>query len=81
MSNIIYKIQHIPSKKFVRIKLTKLGVDVWVAKDVINGNPDFGKVLFNTSNGWKTPPEPSNEYFKKIDCKIVKYIVKQKQLI
>lgn len=70
---MIYKIKHIATGKFVRIKLTSEGVKVWAEKGVINGHPGYGKVLFDTHNGWKTPPEPSDEEFATIGCEVVCY--------
>lgn len=74
MTKFIYKIQHIPTKKFLRIKLEKEDIKVWKEKDVINGKATgFGKILFDTHKGWATKPNPSNEDFAEIDCKIVIY--------
>lgn len=47
----IYKIKHIETVKFLRIKLTKDGIKVWKEKLVIEGNAGYGKVLFDTHNG------------------------------
>jgi hypothetical protein len=73
-TGFIYKIRHKATGKFVRIKLEKKGIDIWVDKKVIEGNiPGYGNVLFKTHSGWSTPPNPSNEDFAKIGCEIVKY--------
>ena len=78
MSKYIYKIKHIPTGKFLRIKLEKEGIEVWKEKNVISGEtPGYGKVLFDTHVGWKTPPNPTNEDFKKIDCEVVRYELKE----
>lgn len=70
----IYKIQHIPTGKFIRIKLESAGIRVWKEKGVIEGKTDgWGKVLYDTHQGWKTPPNPTNEEFAEINCKIVTY--------
>lgn len=50
----LYKIQHIPTGKFIRIKLEKEGI--------------------------KTPPNPSNKEFAKINCKIVIYTIELKKI-
>lgn len=72
----IYKIRHKETGKFVRIKLEQEGIDGWVEKNVIEGKtPGYGKVLFDTHEGWSTSPNPSNEEFNKIGCEIVKYEV------
>jgi hypothetical protein len=74
MDKYIYKIRHIPTGKFIRIKLQIEGVKVWHEKNVISGqNTGYGKVLYDTHKGWSTPPIPSNEDFALIDCEIVKY--------
>lgn len=71
---VIYKIMHIPTGKFVAVKLKKEGINVWREKDVLSGNnPNFGNVLRNSHPGWKTPPEPSDYDFSTIDCRIVEY--------
>lgn len=72
----LYKIQHIPTGKFLRIKLEKEGIKVWKEKGVIEGKSQgFGKVLFDSHKGWKTPPNPTNDDFKEINCRIVTYNV------
>lgn len=76
----IYKIRHKASGKFVRIKLKIQGVKGWKEKDVINGHPGFGKVLFDTHKGWATPPEPSNEDFNEIGCEVVVYNINETEL-
>lgn len=78
---IVYKIRHIETGKFVRIRLTKIGVDVWAEKNVISCNcPGYGNVLYKTHKGWSTPPEPTNEDFGKIGCEIVKYEITENEL-
>lgn len=69
----IYKIRHIETGKFVRVKLTSIGIQIWAEKNVIAGHSGYGKVLFDTHKGWSTPPEPSNEEFALIGCEVVKY--------
>jgi len=65
----IYKIQHIPTGKFVESE----GIKVWKEKGVLEGKAfGFGKVLHDTHQGWKTPPNPTNEEFAEINCRIVK---------
>ena len=81
MEKYIYKIQHIPTGLFVRIKLSIHGILGWKkrideGKLLFEGkDPAMGQVLHKTHEGWSTPPEPSNEDFKLIDCRIVKYKV------
>lgn len=75
----IYKIQHIPTGKFIRIKLESEGIRVWKEKGVLEGKAvGFGKVLYDTHQGWKTPPNPTNEEFGEINCKVVSYSVNLK---
>jgi len=73
MSKIIYKIKHIPTGKFIKIRLTKIGIEHWVNNKVLEGNDAYGIVLFDTHVGWKSPLEPTDEDFSKINCKIVKF--------
>ena len=74
----IYKIRHIPTGKFVRIKLEKQGIKIWKAKGVLEKIvPEMGNQLFDTHKGWQTPPNPTNDDFKKINCEIVVYEVKE----
>lgn len=81
MAKYIYKIRHIPTGKFLKIKLEIEGINVWEEKKVISGQtPGYGKVLFDTHPGWRTPPNPSNDDFKRIDCEIVKYEVKESEM-
>ena len=74
----IYKILHIPTGKYVRIRLTSVGIKVWHEKGVLNGLAPghviaygYGKVLYDSHEGWKTPPGPSNEEFSLINCKVI----------
>ena len=77
---LIYKIRHKSTGKFVRIKLTSEGIKVWKEKNVIEGNPGWGKVLFDTHKGWTTPPKPSNEEFAQIGCEIAVFNLKIEEL-
>lgn len=74
----IYKIRHIKTGKFIRVKLELEGIACWVRHDVIETGK-FGKVLFDTHKGWAMPPNPSNEDFAKIGCEIVKYTITEKE--
>jgi hypothetical protein len=77
----IYKIRHIPTGKFLRIKLQKEGIKVWKEKGVlVKFVPEMGNQLFDTHTGWKTPPDPTNEDFKEIDCEIVVFELTEKEL-
>jgi len=76
----LYKIRHIPTGKFIRIKLKKEGIKIWKEKGVLEKIlPEMGNQLFDTHEGWKTPPTPSNEEFKEINCEIVTYDVEIKE--
>lgn len=75
MKGCVYKIRHIESGLFVRVKLSKIGIAEWKEKNVISGNPEFGKVLYKTHKGWNKRPKPSNDDFNEIGCEIVKYIL------
>ena len=77
----IYKIRHIPTGKFVRIKLEKQGIKIWKAKGVLEKIvPEMGNQLFDTHKGWKTPPNPTNDDFNEINCEIVVYEIKETEL-
>lgn len=72
----IYKIQHIPTGKFIRVRLESEGIRIWKERGVLEGKAEgYGRVLYDTCNGWKTPPNPSNEEFAEINCKVVSYTV------
>lgn len=76
--NRIYKIRHIPTGKFLKIKLGLEGIRVWKDKGVLESFvPAMGNQLFDTHKGWKTPPNPTNEDFKQINCEIVIYELKE----
>lgn len=76
--NRTYKIRHIPTGKFLKIKLEKEGIRVWREKGVLEGiAPEYGRQLFDTHKGWKTPPNPTNDDFKQINCEIVIYELKE----
>jgi len=78
--NVVYKIRHIASGKFVDIKLEEPGIDVWAAEDVISGNnPGFGNVLRDKHKGWGTRPKPDNDYFGKIGCEVVRYEIIERE--
>ena len=74
----LYKIRHIPTGKFLRIKLEMEGIKVWKEKRVLERiTPEMGNQLFDTHKGWKTPPNPTNEDFREIGCEIVVYELKE----
>lgn len=77
MDKYMYKIRHKETGKFVRTRLGKEGIDYWAENPLtmLNKNPIFGKVLYDTHEGWSTPPKPTNEDFGKIGCEVVKYKV------
>lgn len=76
----IYKIRHIKTGKFVKIKLTIAGIRVWKDKKVLETiTPEMGNQLFNTHKGWRTPPTPTNEDFKEIGCEVVRFQVVEAQ--
>lgn len=67
----IYKILHIPTEKYVRIRLSSEGIKVWHEKGVLNGLVQgYGKVLYDSHEGWSTPPGPSDDEFSLINCKV-----------
>ena len=72
MSTSIFKIRHIPSGKFIRIRLEQEGINVWAEKDVINTGI-YGKVLYDTHKGWATRPNPDDAEFARLQCEIVEY--------
>jgi hypothetical protein len=77
----LYKIRHIPTGKFLRIKLEIAGIKVWKEKGVLERiTPEMGNQLFDTHKGWKTPPNPTNKDFGEIDCEIVVYELKEMEL-
>jgi len=77
MDNKIYKIKHLPTGKFVKIKLEIQGVDGWEKRGGIQEgtNGGAGKLLVDFHEGWKTPPTPTNKEFARINCKVVCYDV------
>ena len=78
----IYKIRHIETGKFLRIKLEIEGIRVWKERNVLQKIiPEMGNQLFDTHKGWRTPPNPSNEDFKEIGCEIVRFQLIEKEII
>jgi hypothetical protein len=77
----IYKIRHIPTGKFLKIKLEKEGIRRWKELGVLEKFvPSMGNQLFDTHKGWKTPPNPTNDDFKEINCEIVVYEIKETEI-
>lgn len=77
----IYKIRHIETGKFLRIKLEIEGIRRWKEKGVLEKIvPEMGNQLFSTHKGWRTPPNPTNEDFKEIGCEIVRFELVEKEL-
>lgn len=76
----LYKIRHISTGKFLKIKLEKEGIKVWKTQGVLEKTTKYGNQLFVTHKGWRTPPNPTNEDFKEINCEIVIYELKEIEL-